>query len=337
MKEVIDQFVAQRRKWELQHIKPLSPTVKRPQFQEQKVRVINVPFEARQHIKVNLHHSSIFSEGDFFHYHDFFELIYLYRGGCLQRFAKSELTMKEHDILLLNPNTVHAPYTMAQTDCMFNVLISKSLFEQSMLSLMTDKQVLSSFILDCLYQISKARDYLYFPADETGKVSEIIESLIVEFIQKDLNYERALEAWLVLLFTQLSRVYHKRVGPSLLSDRENNRTVADILSYMNDHASTVSLEELSSRFGYSVGHLSRLIRQHTGKTYAEIIQRLKLERARCYLEVCDDPISEVMDRSGFHSTHHFYRIFKERYLMSPAEYRKNVRASKSGNYQPYQA
>lgn len=329
MNAVIDQFVVKRRQWELENIEPLPPTAKRPQFQDQKVRVINVPFEDRHPIKICLHHSSVFSEGDFFHYHDFFELIYLYRGGCLQRFAQNELSMKEHDILLLNPNTVHAPYTTCESDCMFNILISKGLFEQSMLSLMTDKQMLSSFILDCLYQISRAQDYLYFPADESGQVSSIMESMILESIRQDLNYEKAMEAWLVLLFTQLSRVYKERCDPSLLSGLENNRTVADVLAYMNKNAPTVSLEDLSIRFGYSVGHLSRLIRQHTGKTYAEIVQRLKLERARCLLEACDDPIAEVMDRAGFHSAHHFYRIFKEHYLMSPAEYRKNVRIPKS--------
>ena len=100
--------------------------------------------------------------------------------------------------------------------------------------------------------------------------------------------------------------------------------MADILSYMNDHAASVTLEELSELFGYSVGHLSRLIRKHTGKPYSEIVQKLKLEKARYYLETSDDPITEVMRRSGFSAAHHFYRIFKERYLMSPAEYRKSI-------------
>ena len=331
MDAFIDQFILNRRQWELTHLKPPPPTARRPQFNEKDVRVIADPHENAPSIQVLLHHSSKYSEMDFFHSHDFFELIYIYRGGCLQRFANSELPMRQHDILLLNPNTVHAPYTAAEEDCMFNILISKALFEQSMLSLMSEKQVLSNFILDCLYQITKARDYLYFPADKSGKVSGITESLILESLTKDLNYQKAMEAWLALLFTQLSRLYNDRYGTSLLTDSEGNRTVADVLAYMNEKASEISLEELADHFGYSVGHLSRLIRQHTGKTYAEIIQKLKLEKARYYLESCDDPITEIMDRSGFHSTQHFYRIFKERYLMSPAEYRKSIAQARKGS------
>ena len=328
LNSVIDEFIAKQREKELEALRKLSTrmprTAAKPSPQQQKVRLINAQFPFGCNIDVTLHHSSRFPGQGFYHYHDFFEMIYVYRGGCCQRFANGEMQMKQHDLLLLNPNTVHAPYTTEEDDCMFNILIAKPLFEQSMLAMISDNKIFSNFILDCLYQVSKARDYLYFAADESSLVSQITENLIVELLQKQVSYQKAMEAWLILLFTQLSRQYHSDAGGSLAEDGETNRTVADILSYMNDHAASVTLEELSELFGYSVGHLSRLIRKHTGKPYSEIVQKLKLEKARYYLETSDDPITEVMRRSGFSAAHHFYRIFKERYLMSPAEYRKSI-------------
>ena len=108
---------------------------------------------------------------------------------------------------------------------MFNILIAKPLFEQSMLAMISDNKIFSNFILDCLYQVSKARDYLYFAADESSLVSQITENLIVELLQKQVSYQKAMEAWLILLFTQLSRQYHSDAGGSLAEDGETNRTV----------------------------------------------------------------------------------------------------------------
>ena len=69
--------------------------------------------------------------------------------------------MKQGDILLLNPNTLHCPYTLNDQDCMFNIKIPIPILENSMLTLLSDNHLFSNFIIDYMYQINKANDYLY--------------------------------------------------------------------------------------------------------------------------------------------------------------------------------
>lgn len=322
----IDCFVDQRRQWELEHAKPdpIPLPVGRPALNLEKPRIVQGHFSEKKNINVLLHHSSRFSYEDFFHCHDFFEMIYLYRGNCTQRFPDEDLLMSQHDILLLNPNTIHAPYTTADEDCMFNILISKSLFERSMSSLVSDSQILSTFIVDCLYQVSKARDYLYFSLDKESDSKTTIETLIAEHINRDYGYQKIMESLLSVLFAQLSREYIKQNHLEQLQKTNSSRTISEILAYICENAPTISLQELSDYFNYSTAYLSRLIRQHTGKTYSEIVQKFKIEKARHYLANSDLPIAEIIRLSGFSAAHYFYRIFKERYLMTPAEYRKSI-------------
>ncbi|MCI8497671.1 MAG: AraC family transcriptional regulator [Clostridiales bacterium] len=324
MNEKIDRFIEKHRVWELEKYPPLPLSSACAPFNQKKVSVLSIPFETGRPIKITVNLYSSLTEGSSFHYHDFFELVYVYRSECMHRFPKGEIFLKEHDILLLNPNTIHVPFSTSEDVCMFNILISKSLFEESLFPAMSNRKLLSGFVFDCLYQTSRASDYLYFPADEGRQTGTIVEEMIVEYLTKDLLYEQSMNALLNLLFTRLSRTYNERHDVSSEFGKPGE-VIADVLAYMNENSPTVSLEELSDRFGYSARHLSRLIRHHTGKSYADIVQRLKLERARRYLEAGNEPILTIMERVGFHSAYHFYSVFKEHYLMTPAEYRKNAR------------
>lgn len=327
--EQIDQFIQKHREWELETAQriPKKLSMKRPLLDQRKPRIVLGRFSENNSIKVMLHHLACFSDEDFFHCHDFFEMIYVYRGNCLQRFPDKEFTMREHDLLLLNPYTIHAPYTMKNEDSVFNILISKTLFERSLLSLISDNRIFSEFIINCLYQSSKSNDYLYFPANENEPVLDLVESIIIEYLEKELSYQKVMEASLVLLFAKLSRIYHKRFSSEVLENQKNTQTIVSILAYINENAPNVSLESISERFNYSTGHLSRMIHQFTGKPYSQIVQKFKIERARSYLENSELTIPEIMELSGFHSANYFYRMFKKFYLMTPNEYRSNYAAA----------
>ncbi len=275
-----------------------------------------------RNIRIGLHHYPQEPDRNFFHRHGWFEMVYVYRGQCFNRWWEQdqELVLKEQDVLLLNPLTPHAPYTLTDQDCVFNILFTSDLFEHSMLSLISDNHLFSSFISDCMYQIDKAQEYLYFPADEEFPVLPVMQMLIPEFYRSEACQQRVLESLLVVLFAQLARIYHKH-HQSVIGETGTG-TVADMISYINDHVSTVTLEELASHFGYTSSYVSRLIRRNTKKTYSEIVQKFKLEKARFYLEDPDRSISEISQLVGC-DTGYFHKIFKQRYGTTPSQYRRD--------------
>lgn len=118
------------------------------------------------------------------HYHDFFELMYMYKGSCKQVINDKELTLKEGDICILGMNDSHSVIVERNDDILFNIMIKKSLFDKSFLSLILENDLLSSFFVTSLFNNNKLQHYLYFPYTDNTSIQYIIQQLISEYVQK---------------------------------------------------------------------------------------------------------------------------------------------------------
>ena len=68
--------------------------------------------------------------------------------------------------------------------------------------------------------------------------------------------------------------------------------------------------------------LFRSIKSKTGLTYSAYVQQIRLERAEHMLTASDRSIEEISEMAGYHNKGYFYKIFQEKYGMTPAKYRK---------------
>ena len=80
-------------------------------------------------------------------------------------------------------------------------------------------------------------------------------------------------------------------------------------------------DEMVSRFCTNKNQLANAIRFCTGQNFTEYINSLRLECALKILTEGNEKIEVVAERSGFGSARSFYRIFKDYFGLSPAEYR----------------
>lgn len=267
---------------------------------------------------------------DFFHTHGYFELIYVYQGKChnIWWHSKEELILHEQDVLMINPQTPHATFASTGDDKVFNLIISNDLFEQSTLTMMGDNHLLSSYISTCLYQVDKASDFLYFPATPQLPVQAFIEMLISECHEQRECAQTVIKSLLIALFAQLTRIYHNQRGKGYFDgQRKNSQLISNMIGFISEHLSTVTLKEVSQTFGYTPAYLSKLLRSYTGKSYAEIVRKFKLEQARSLLENSLLSIADITEVIGYDTTN-FYRLFKNRYGMTPSEYRKAIAPAK---------
>ena len=70
--------------------------------------------------------------------------------------------------------------------------------------------------------------------------------------------------------------------------------------------------------------LSREIRRRTGKTYKELLQEKRMQQAVYMLTNSAVPVTDIIESVGYDNTSYFYRIFREKYGMSPKEYRRKL-------------
>jgi|GEM_PF-2510872 len=90
--------------------------------------------------------------------------------------------------------------------------------------------------------------------------------------------------------------------------------------------SDLTRDELALSLGIKKSDFSRAVNECAGFSFTDYINNLRLEEALRLLEKSDNLcIEAIAEDSGFGSARSFYRQFKSKYSMSPAEYRKWVK------------
>ncbi len=73
--------------------------------------------------------------------------------------------------------------------------------------------------------------------------------------------------------------------------------------------------------GRSAEHVSRVLKKCTGKTPTQLINESRLEEAAHQLCMTSKEIIDIAADCGFENLGYFYRLFKQRYALSPHRYR----------------
>ena len=102
--------------------------------------------------------------------------------------------------------------------------------------------------------------------------------------------------------------------------------VKNALQFMRDHyAEKLLLSEVAEEIYVSQWHLSKLLNKETGQSFSELMNGIRIEKAK---ELLKDPslrISDIADAVGFQDLPHFSRVFKKVAGMSANEYRNGPR------------
>jgi len=108
------------------------------------------------------------------------------------------------------------------------------------------------------------------------------------------------------------------------SKSSHSKLCEDILSYVHKNYSDSALtnESIAQRFYHHPYHLSRLIKQETGKTLHQYIIYYRLQIAKDYLITTQFDISKISELCGFCSSAYFTKLFRQNIGMTPKEYRK---------------
>lgn len=106
-----------------------------------------------------------------------------------------------------------------------------------------------------------------------------------------------------------------------------NRTnvhVGRILEFLAENCTrTVRLEEAAEAAGLSKFRVAHLVKECTGKTVLQHIRRLRIQKARAWLEETDKDFADIAYELGFADQSHFIRHFREVTGLTPAQYRRN--------------
>ncbi len=100
--------------------------------------------------------------------------------------------------------------------------------------------------------------------------------------------------------------------------------VAQVEQYIRANLdSPIKLRDIAQAVYLSQFHLSRTFKQLTGRSVVDHIQDLRLAQAEELLKATGLTVTEIAGRVGFKDAAYFTTCFKNRYGVSPLQYRKN--------------
>lgn len=101
--------------------------------------------------------------------------------------------------------------------------------------------------------------------------------------------------------------------------------VKNALEYIEENYKLkLKLADVAEKTYVSQWHLSKLLNKHTGQNFSEILNNIRIEKAK---ELLNDPslrIGDVAEEVGFLDMAHFSRVFKKQVGISANEYRNTI-------------
>ena len=106
-----------------------------------------------------------------------------------------------------------------------------------------------------------------------------------------------------------------------LPDQYENMVAMTTLDYIEQKYKDATLTELCETLHLPMHVLSRMIKKSTGYNFKELLQRKRLKKAVAFICDTDLAISDIIAAVGYENSSYFHRLFKERYGMTPREFR----------------
>ncbi len=108
-------------------------------------------------------------------------------------------------------------------------------------------------------------------------------------------------------------------------DSAGNFIVKNALSYIEENCTEkLKLADVAEKTYVSQWHLSKLLNRYTGKSFSELLNHVRIEKAKRLLGDPSLRIGDVAEQVGFLDVAHFSRVFKKQEGISANEYRNRL-------------
>ena len=253
------------------------------------------------------------------HKHNYVEMIYMCSGTTTHIInGSSTLTLNTGEILLLNPNTAHEILPAGVEDIAVNFIILPEFFDR-VLVMLEEENVLRDFLIGTLKPDKSVTEYLHFQSIDILPIENLVENLIWSLLNSQPNRRNINQTTMGLLFLHLLN-HTDRINMSD-SSQYGQHLVFTVLKYIETNYRSAQLEEISRQLHMSAYSVSQIIKKYSGHTFKQLLQMKRLNQAAFLLSTTALPIEDIIALAGYDNTSYFYRKFRQRFGLSPREYR----------------
>lgn len=252
------------------------------------------------------------------HGHNFIEIMYVYSGSITHCIEGKDLVMEKGDILLMNPFVRHSVKRAEYEDIGINFIALPEFFDLPM-QMLDQNNVLAEFLIGTLRRNTMIPQYLLFKLKDETEIDNLMENMIRSLFYKRSDEDIINQYSMGLVFLYLLQHVEYLSGNSSQGYKEV--ITQTVLNYLEHNYRSASLTKISEDCHRSVSSLSKIIRQCTGYTFQELLQRKRFQKAIILLVDSDLSVEEISLAVGYENQSYFHRQFLKRYNMTPKTYR----------------
>ena len=259
------------------------------------------------------------------HWHDEMEFIYIKKGRGIVSVDFRSLEVAAGDIAFICPGQLHSIHQLGQYSMEYENII----FPLSLLNSRQADPVWETYLapidlrrfrlLPCLHPDMPSYPFVAACIDQIDDIRRTFPGA----------YELLIKGKLFELFFQLYR--HGLVAapdaedPGRRSKEKALEKSRQILKYIEQHyQEPLSIKKLAEAVGFSQSHFMKFFKNTFGTSFTAYLNDYRLTLASRLLPASEDSILTVAAESGFENLSYFNRRFKERFGVTPREFRRQA-------------
>lgn len=236
------------------------------------------------------------------HIHEVIEMVYIQKGTLELGVGQELYHMEKGDFAVVFPNLIHHYQVFGgEENKALYILVSPTLIPNYMMEI---QKICPQYPV-----ISK--EYLH----------EDIVKAIKSLVDVEKSNTRLIQAYVQMIFahifSEMDLIEKETIGGADL--------VYQSVEYVaKNFREKISLEQMACDLGVSKYVLSRLFSKTFHCNFTGYVNGIRLNYAMSMLDGSNESITNICYDCGFESQRTFNRVFKERYRVTPREYRNKV-------------
>jgi AraC-like DNA-binding protein/mannose-6-phosphate isomerase-like protein (cupin superfamily) len=261
------------------------------------------------------------------HRHEFIQIIYVSKGSAGHVLNNNSFTIYKGDIFVMPPFVPH--YFLPGGDAeIFEFEFVPEFINEKFSASNSDVSFSDfAYLEPFLVSENKVRPRLNLDGAVQRTVEDLFNGILLEYEQRDQDFELAIKALTLQLLITVSRRYEFGVSESddnsiFLRHRES---LIRVLDFINENYSRgITLDEIVRVSLLSKSYFGYLFKQMTHKTFTEYLNGVRISKAVELLRTRPDlKVIDVCFMTGFNNVNHFNRSFRAETGCTPLQVRKN--------------
>lgn len=252
------------------------------------------------------------------HWHQEIEITIIKSGKAEYKIDLNSYILEEGDLLIIKPLSLHSVKQLNDITMLWSTIV----FNLNMLNSAVTDGCLIKYFAPILNNEHQLPIIIKKKTEGYDELLTTLKRIFSCYDLKEIAFELELKSLLFHFFSILYKYDLIVKSKSAILSNDVTIKIKNILNYIQkNYMYELSIKDIASTCNFSEYHFMRFFKKHIGMTCIEYINTYRLEVASKLLDTTAKSIMDISFEVGFNNVSYFNKIFKNRYQLTPKEFR----------------